>query len=83
MKTTTLEERTYYRIESPGGIISDSMTENELTETLKVGFFKVLKYSAGYQLGYVIKTKKYKVGKIYKYVRKTTLTEEVVVRNLQ
>lgn len=75
METKVLEERIYYRIESPRGIMSDILTENDLEYVCKKGFFKNYEYIPVDRFECVTKTKRYKIGKIHKYVRKTTLTE--------
>ena len=39
METKVLEETTYYRIESPRGVMSDHMTENDVKYCQKRGYF--------------------------------------------
>lgn len=75
METKVLEECTYYRIESPKGVMSDHLNEMELEHYKEQGYFTLMFWTEQGD-GWV--AKKYKVGKIYKYVRKTTLTEEVL-----
>ena len=75
METEVLEERTYYRIESPRGVMSDHLNEMELEYYKEQGYFTLMFWT---EQGDESVIKRYKVGKIYKYVRKTTLTEEVV-----
>ena len=76
METKVLEETTYYRIESPRGVLSDVMAENELEESRKRGYFTITKKTDGDKDSYG--TSRHKIGKIHKFVRKTTLTEEVL-----
>lgn len=78
MKTKVIEKHVYYRIGSPRGIMSDVMDENNMKKALDAGYFKVYEYTCPNRLGYVKATKKYKVGKVHKYTRKTTITEEVL-----
>lgn len=76
METKILEETTYYRIESLGGVLSDVMNESELEESRKRGYFTIIKKTDDDKDSYG--TSRYKIGKIHKFVRKTTLTEEVL-----
>ena len=76
METKVLEETTYYRIESPRGIMSDCMTENDVKYCQKCGYFTLFLWRGDDKEAYAIN--KYKIGKIHKFVRKTTLTEEVL-----
>ena len=77
MEIEVLEETTYYRIESPRGVMSAPMNEVELDFCRDLGFFTVVAWrGAGNNECYT--TKKYKIGKIHKFVRKTTLAEEVL-----
>ncbi len=76
MKSLTIEEHTYYRIESPRGVMSDNRTETELDYNKNRGYFTLFLWRGDAQEAYAVK--RYKVGKIYKFTRKTTLTEEVV-----
>lgn len=76
MEKKVLEEYTYYRIESPRGVMSDAMTENEVKYNQERGYFTLFLWRGDAKEAYAIN--KYKIGKIHKYVRKTTLTEEVV-----
>ena len=75
METEVLEETTYYRIESPTGVMSDHLTERDLEYYKEQGYFTLTLWS---EQGDEWVTKRYKVGKIHKYTRKTTLTEEVL-----
>lgn len=75
METEVLEEYTYYRIESPTGVMSDRLNERELEYYKEQGHFTLMFWT---EQGDECVTKKYKVGKIYKYTRKTTLSEEVL-----
>lgn len=79
METRVLEEDTYYRIESPRGVMSDCMTENEVKYNQKRGYFNLTIWRGDGRYMEYYATKRYKVGKIYKYTRKTTVTEEVLV----
>ena len=74
MKTEVIEEATYYRIESPRGVMSDRLTERDLEYYKEQGYFILTFWS---EQGDEWVTKKYKIGKIHKFVRKTTLTEQV------
>ena len=76
METEVLEEYTYYRIESPTGVMSDHLHERELEYYKEQGYFALMFWT---EQGDECVTKRYKVGKIYKYTRKTTLSEEVLV----
>ena len=76
MNSLTIEEHIYYRIESPRGVMSDSMTETELAYNKKRGYFTLFLWRGDAEEAYAVK--RYKIGKIYKFTRKTTLTEEVV-----
>jgi len=75
METKVLEECTYYRIESPRGVMSDHLNEMELEYYKEQGYFTLMFWT---EQGDEWVTKKYKVGKIYKYTRKTIVTEEVL-----
>ena len=75
MEIEVLEEYTYYRIESPTGVMSDRLNERELEYYKEKGYFTIIFWA---EQGDESVTKRYKVGKIYKYTRKTTLTEEVL-----
>jgi hypothetical protein len=75
METKVLEETTYYRIESPRGVMSDIMTGNDVRYSQERGYFTLMFWT---EQGDNWVTKRYKIGKIYKYTRKTTLTEEVL-----
>ena len=75
METKVLEETTYYRIESPTGVMSDRLTERDLEYYKERGYFTLMFWT---EQGDEWVTKRYKVGKIHKFVRKTTLTEEVL-----
>ena len=75
METEVLEEYTYYRIESPTGVMSDRLSERDLEYCKERGYFTLMFWT---EQGDECVTKKYKVGKIYKYTRKTTLSEEVL-----
>ena len=76
METEVLEEYTYYRIESPRGVMSDHMTEYQVKYAQERGFFTLYLWRGDAKEAYAIK--RYKVGKIHKYTRKTTLSEEVL-----
>lgn len=76
METKVLEETTYYRIESPRGVMSDCMTENDVKYCQKRGYFTIIKKTDGDKDSYG--TSRHKIGKTHKFVRKTTLTEEVL-----
>ena len=76
METEVLEEYTYYRIESPRGVMSDNMTENEVKYSQERGYFTLFLWRGDANEAYAIK--KYKVGKIHKYIRKITLSDEVL-----
>ena len=76
METKVLEETTYYRIESPRGVMSDIMTEDNVKYNQERGYFTLFLWRGDDNEAYAIK--KYKIGKIHKFVRKTTLTEEVL-----
>ena len=76
METKVLEETTYYRIKSPRGVISDIMTENDIRDCQERGYFTLFVWKGDEKDTY--KTLRYKIGKIYKFVRKTILTEEVL-----
>jgi hypothetical protein len=76
METKVLEEHTYYRIESPRGVMSDNMTENEVKFNQERGYFTLCTWRGDAMEAYNIL--RYKVGKIHKFVRRTTLTEEVL-----
>lgn len=76
METKVLEEHTYYRIESPKGVMSEVMDESELAKSRERGYFTVIVKSDKDKDAY--ETNRYKIGKIHKFVRKTTLTEEVL-----
>lgn len=75
METEVLEERVYYRIESPGGVMSDHLNERDLEYYKREGYFTLMFWT---EQGDEWVTKRYKVGKIYKYTRKTTVTKEVL-----
>ena len=77
METKVLEEqeRIYYRIESPRGVMSDLLSENDIEYYKKQGYFTLMFWS---EQGDEWVTKRYKVGKIYKYTSKTIVTEEVL-----
>ena len=75
METEVLEETTYYRIESPRGVMSDHLNERDLEYYEEQGYFTLMFWS---EQGDEWVTKRYKVGKIYKYIRKITLSEEVL-----
>ena len=75
METEVLEETTYYRIESPRGVMSDHLNERDLEYYEEQGYFTLMFWT---ELGDEWVTKRYKVGKIHKFVRKTTLSEEVL-----
>lgn len=74
-----LEEYTYYRVESPRGVMSDNLTEGGLDKVLEKGEFSLFLWRGDAQEAYSVR--KYKVGKVYKYTRKTTLSEEIVWEN--
>lgn len=76
METKVLEETTYYRIESPRGVMSDVMTENDVKYSQERGYFTLFLWRGDAMEAYAIN--KYKIGKIHKFVRKTTLTEEIL-----
>ena len=76
METKTINEYTYYAIESPRGVMSDRMTANEVRYCKERGYFTLFLWRGDKQEAYGIK--KYKIGKVYKYTERTTLTEEVV-----
>jgi hypothetical protein len=76
METKVLEEHAYYRIESPRGVMSDIMSLDDVRYCQQRGYFALFLWRGDDNVYYA--TKKYKVGKIHKYVRKTTLTEEVL-----
>lgn len=75
METKVLEEHSYYRIESPRGVMSDCLTENDVRYYREQGYFTLTLWS---EEGDEWVNKRYKIGKIHKYTRKTTLTEEVL-----
>lgn len=75
MKTEVIEDTTYYRIESPRGVMSDVMTEKDVKCCQERGYFTLFLWSADGKEAYA--TRRYKVRKIHKFVRKTTLTEQV------
>jgi hypothetical protein len=75
METEVLEETTYYRIESPRGVMSDHLGERELEYYKEQGYFTLMFWA---EQGDELVTKRYKVGKIHKYTRKITLSEEVL-----
>lgn len=77
METKVIEETIYYRIESPQGVMSAPMNESELDFCRDLGFFTAVAWH-GRGKNECYTTKKHKIGKIYKYTRKTTLTEEVL-----
>jgi hypothetical protein len=74
--TKTINEYTYYAIESPRGIMSDRMTEREVEYCKKQGYFTLFLWRGDKMEAYA--TKRYKVGKVYRYTERTTLTEELV-----
>ena len=76
METEVLEERVYYRIESPRGVMSDCLTENDVRHCRERGYFTLFIWRGDDMEAYGIR--RYKIGKIYKYTHKTTLSEEVV-----
>ena len=78
MATKVIEEQIYYRVESPRGVMSDYLTENDLDHVLKKGEFSLFLWRGDAQEAYAIK--KYKVGKVFKYTRQTTLIEEEITR---
>jgi hypothetical protein len=55
--------------------MSDHLSENDIEYYKKQGYFTLMFWS---EQGDEWVTKKYKVGKIYKYTSKTTVTEEVL-----
>ena len=72
-----LKEETYYSFESPDGLHhSDLMPEDCMESYKKTGKFGVLEQE---QVGdtKVMVPKYYEIRKIYKYVYKTTVTEDV------
>lgn len=71
-----LENHVYYRIESPRGVMSDAMTENDLEACKKRGYFTMFIWRGEEKEAYDMK--RYKIGKIFKYTRLTTLTEEII-----
>lgn len=75
METEVIEETTYYRIKSPRGVMSDRLNGRELEYYKEQGYFTLTFWS---EQGDEWVTKKYKIGKIYKYTCKTTLTEEAL-----
>ena len=75
METEVLAERVYYRIESPGGVMSDHVNERDLEYYKREGYFTLMFWT---EQGDEWVTKRYKVGKIYKYTRKTTVTKEAL-----
>lgn len=81
METEVLEEYTYYRIVSPRGVVSDKMTEREVDYSLEKGEFTRFLWLGEGDDAQAYGIKKYKVGKVYKYTRKTTLSEEIVWEN--
>jgi intein-encoded DNA endonuclease-like protein len=76
METKVLEEHTYYRIESPRGVLSEVMTESDLEESRKRGYFTIIKKTDGDKDAYA--KVRHKIGCVHKFVRKITLTEEVL-----
>lgn len=76
METKVLEERVYYRIESPRGVMSDCLTENDVRHCREQGYFTHFIWRGDDMEACGIR--RYKIGKIYKYTRKTTLSEEIV-----
>lgn len=70
-----LKEETYYSFESPDGLHrSDLMPEDCMESYKKTGKFGVLERVGDTQ---VMATNYYEIGKIHKYVYKTTVTEEI------
>ena len=80
MKTEVLREYTYYRIVSPRGVESDKMTKMEVDYCLKHGKFTRYLWLGEGDDAKAYGIKKYKVGKVYKYIEQTTLTEEEITR---
>lgn len=70
-----MDERVFYRIESPTHVMSDCLTENDVRYYREQGYFILTCWS---EEGDEWVTRRYKIGKIHKYTRKTTLTEEVL-----
>jgi hypothetical protein len=61
--------------------MSAPMNESELDFCRDLGFFTAVAWH-GRGKNECYTTKKHKIGKIYKYTRKTILTEEVLARDL-
>ena len=80
METKVLREYTYYRIVSPRGVESDKMNKYELAHSLETGVFTKFLWLGEGDEAKAYGIKKYKVGKVYKYIEQTTLTEEKITR---
>lgn len=80
MEPETLKEYTYYRIVSPRGVVSGKMNEYELNHAIETGEFTMFLWLGEGDTAMPYGIKKYKVGKIYKYTERTTLTEEELAR---
>ena len=74
METKVIDELTYYQIESPKGVKSEFMDEDELNKCRENGYFVVYNWRKDDTES--VYPRRYKVGKICKFVRKTIITEE-------